>query len=108
MLFAYACVLLASYANAASGYLPPDERKIGDHAMVTAFALIFVGLAVCDGVRSRDRLYFLLRVIVVCGSAVAVVGILQYLLQLRPDPAPAAAGHALRARSTPPRRVATV
>lgn len=79
MLFAYSCVLLASYAHAAFGYLPPDERKIGDHAMVTAFALIFVGLVVCDGVRSRDRLYFLLRVIVVCGAAVAVVGILQYL-----------------------------
>ena len=60
-LFAYSCALLASYANAAFGFLPPDERKIGDHAMVTAFALIFVGLAVCDGVRSRDRLYFLLQ-----------------------------------------------
>ena len=79
MLFAYSCVLLASYANAAIGHLPPDEREIGDHTMVTAFALIFVGLAVCDGVRSRERLYFLLRVIVVCGSMVAVVGILQYL-----------------------------
>jgi O-antigen ligase len=79
MLFAYSCALLASYANTAFGFLPPDERAMGDHAMVTAFALICVGLAVCDGVRSRDRIYFLLRVIVVCGSFVAVVGILQYL-----------------------------
>jgi O-antigen ligase len=78
-LFAYSCVLLASYTYAASGYLPPDERGIGDHAMVTVFALIFVALAVCDGVRSRERLYFLLRVMVVCGSAVAVVGIIQFL-----------------------------
>jgi O-antigen ligase len=81
MLFAYCCVLLASYANAAVIHLPTDEREIGDHAMVTTFALIFVGLAVCDGVRSRDRLYFLLRVIVVCGSIVAFVGILQFLFQ---------------------------
>jgi O-antigen ligase len=79
MLFAYACVLVASYASSAAAYLEPDERAIGDHTMVTVFALIFVGLAVCDGVRSLDRIYFLLRVFVVCGAAVAVVGILQYL-----------------------------
>lgn len=80
LLFAYACALLASYARAASGYLPGDERALSDHAMVTTFALIFVAMAVCDGVRSRARLYFLLRVVVVCCSLVAVVGILQYLL----------------------------
>jgi O-antigen ligase len=78
-LFLYAIVLVASYGSASAGYLPPDERKIGDHMMVTVFALVFVGLAACDGVRSRARLYFLLRVMVVCGSAVAVVGILQFL-----------------------------
>lgn len=86
MLFAYSCALLASYANAAFGFLPPDERAIGDHAMVIAFALIFVGLAVCDGVRSRDRLYFLLHVIVVCGAVVAFVGILQFLFHFDPTP----------------------
>lgn len=80
MLFAYSCALLASYVSSASVFLPPDERKLGDHGMVTAFALIFVGLAVCDGVRSRERLYLLLRAIVVCGAFVALVGILQYLL----------------------------
>ena len=64
--------------------------------MVTAFALIFVALAVCDGVRSRDRLYFLVRVVVVCGTAVAVIGILQFLFALRPDTSHAAAGDALR------------
>ena len=79
MLFVYACALLASYANAGHTYLPVDERAIGDHAMVTAFALIFVALAVCDGVRSRDRLYFLVHVVVLCGAAVAFIGILQFL-----------------------------
>jgi O-antigen ligase len=82
MLVVYVCVLLASYAQAASRYLPPDERKLGDHAMVTAFALIFVGLALCDGVRSRERIYFLLNVVVVCATAVAVVGILQFLFSV--------------------------
>ncbi|UUZ60416.1 hypothetical protein [Nocardioides sp. B-3] len=78
-LFAYSCAIPASYANAAYGYLPSDERQIGDHAMVTVFAMVFVGLVVCDGVRGRDRIYFLLRVLVACGSAIAVVGILQFL-----------------------------
>ena len=82
MMFAYACALLAAYANSSFGYLPPDERAIGDHAMVTVFVVIFVGLAVCDGVRSRQRLYFLLQAVVVCGTAVATIGILQFLVGL--------------------------
>jgi O-antigen ligase len=82
MLFAYSFVLLAAYASAAFSYLPPDERALCDHAMVTAFALVFIGLALCDGVRSRDRLYFLLHVIVFCGAVVAAVGVLQYLFNI--------------------------
>jgi O-Antigen ligase len=80
MLFAYSCALLASYASSAFGFLPYDERALGDHSMVTAFALICVGLALCDGVRSRDRVYFLIRAIVVCGTFVAAVGIMQYFI----------------------------
>jgi len=64
MLLTWSCVLLASYAGAALVFLPPDERALGDHAMVTAFAVVLVALAVCDGVRSRERIYFLLHVIV--------------------------------------------
>jgi O-antigen ligase len=86
MLFVYALVLLTSYASAAMSYLPPDERAIGDHTMVIAFALICVSLAVCDGVRSRARLYFLLRVLVVCGTAVAAFGIVQFLFHFDPTP----------------------
>lgn len=79
MLFAYAFALIASYGYSSFGYLPGDERASGDHAMVVVFAQIFVAVAICDGIRSRLRLYFLLRVIVVCGAVVAVVGILQFL-----------------------------
>jgi len=86
MLFAFFCVLVASYTSSAARYLDSDEREIGDHIVVSTVALILVALAVCDGVRSRDRLYFLLRVIVVCGSAVALVGILQYLFNFDPTP----------------------
>jgi O-antigen ligase len=86
LIFAYSFVLLASYARAASGYLPSDERSIGDHAMVTVFALVFVVLAACDGIRSRERLLFLLRVVVVCGTLNAVVGIVQFLFAFDPTP----------------------
>ena len=84
LLFAYAFVLLASYASAAFGYLPSDEREMGDHSMVTVFALLCVALAACDGIRSRQRLSFLLRVVVVCGTFNAVVGIVQYLFAFDP------------------------
>ena len=86
MLFVYACVLLTSYASSAMSYLPSDERQLGDHATIIAFALICVSLAVCDGVRSRERLYFLLRVLVVCGTGVAAFGIVQYLFHVDPTP----------------------
>jgi len=79
-LFLYTFTLLASYGSSSFGYLPADERAIGDHAMVNALALICLALAVCDGVRSRARIYFLIRVMVICAVWVAVVGILQYLV----------------------------
>ena len=42
LLFVYSCVLLASYAARRSGTSRPTSAQIGDHAMVTVFALIFV------------------------------------------------------------------
>lgn len=82
MLFAYFCVLLASAAWSAFGYLPGDERAIGDHVTVNTIALICLSLAVCDGVRSRERIYFLIRVLVVCSAILAFVGVLQFVLQV--------------------------
>lgn len=79
-LFLYACAVLASYGKASFGYLPDDERAVGDHAVLMALAMICVALAVCDGVRTRARIYFVLRVIVVAAAWVALVGIIQYVL----------------------------
>lgn len=79
MFLAYGFALLLSFWSMSVAYLPSDERSLGDHAMITAFALIFVGLAVCDGITTRERVYFLVRVIVACGCFVSFVGILQYL-----------------------------
>lgn len=78
-LFVFACTIVASYGKASFLYLPSDERSNGDSAVVAVLAMICLALAVCDGVRSRVRIYFLLRVIVVSAAWVAVVGIVQYL-----------------------------
>jgi O-antigen ligase len=80
-LLAHGFALLLSFWGMSVAYLPSDERALGDHAMITAFALIFVALVVCDGVVTRERLYFLIRVIVGCACFVALVGILQYLFK---------------------------
>lgn len=80
MLLAYAAVLVLGFASSSESYLPADERSVGDHALVVTFGWIFVGLAACDGVVSRRRLYFLLRVVVGAASFVAAVGALQFVL----------------------------
>jgi O-antigen ligase len=80
MLLGYAFVLVLAFASSSMSYLPGDERSIGDHALVVMFAWIFAGLAACDGIRSRDRLYFLLRVVVGAATFVAAVGALQFVV----------------------------
>lgn len=79
-LLGYALVLLLSFASSSMSYLPGDERSIGDHALVTTFALVFIALGACDGIRDRERLYFLLRVVVGAATCVALVGVLQFLV----------------------------
>ncbi|MBL0748511.1 O-antigen ligase family protein [Nocardioides baculatus] len=77
--FVYACVVLAVYGKSSFTYLDGDERASGDHAMVIVLSMICLALAICDGVRSRERIGFLLRVMVVGACWVSFVGIVQYL-----------------------------
>ena len=79
MLFLYACSILATYGYSTFGYLPSDELQLSDHYMVLAFGGIGLALAVCDGIRDRDRLDFMLKTLVVVGAMVAVIGILQFI-----------------------------
>lgn len=81
-LFCYGVALLATYGYAAHRYLPPDELKLMDHAAVLVIAGVGVGLGICDGVRTRDRLDFVLKTVVVCGAVVAVVGGFQFVFSL--------------------------
>ncbi|MEV0381970.1 O-antigen ligase family protein [Nonomuraea sp. NPDC050643] len=69
----------AAYGYSTYGYLPADELNMADHALVLVLANVGVGLAVCDGVRSMDRLDFVLKTIVVAGALMAVVGAGQFL-----------------------------
>lgn len=82
VVFLHAAALLATYGYATYGYLPSDELNITDHAMVIAFAYIGVALLMCDGVRTRERIDIVVKTVVVAASAVAVVGALQFLVDL--------------------------
>lgn len=77
-LFLFACSQLATYGVATYGYLPPDELAAADRTLITLAAVFFVGLAVCDGVRSLERLDRMLKTMVVGATFMAFVGILQF------------------------------
>lgn len=72
--------LLASYAVAQERGLTVLEANGADRALI--YAVIFVGaaLACADGIPTKRRLDDVVRVIVWCGAAVAVIGIAQSAL----------------------------
>lgn len=81
-IFGYLAAVLITYGYATYGYLPADELSLGDHAVVLMVAVAGLALGICDGVRTADRLDFVLRAVVVCGAIAAVVGICQFMLNL--------------------------
>jgi len=60
-LFIHVCLVIATYGYATYGYLPPDELNLADHALILVLASVGMALGVCDGVRGRDRLDFVLK-----------------------------------------------
>lgn len=74
--------LLATYGYATYHYLPDDEIKLADHSLVLIIALLGLALLICDGVRGRDRLDLVLRTMVVACTIIAVIGALQFVLDL--------------------------
>jgi O-antigen ligase len=81
-LFLYLVTVLVTYGYATAGYLPSDELKLADHSLIDVLGLAGIALAVCDGVRARDRLDFLLKAVVVACTIVAFLGALQFLINL--------------------------
>lgn len=79
-LFCYCTVIIANFGYAAASHLPTDELRALDRRFVLAFALVGVTLVICDGVRGRDRLYFLVKALVAGVAISAAVGALQFLI----------------------------
>ncbi|GAB3697415.1 O-antigen ligase family protein [Actinocorallia lasiicapitis] len=78
MLFVYFLANLLTYGLATAGYMPADELKLSDHALVLVLAHTGLAIAVCDGVRSLDRLEKMLRAVVVGGAIMSFIGVLQF------------------------------
>jgi O-antigen ligase len=76
----YGCCLLLTFGYASAAGLPVDEVRALDRRIVLAFALIGLSLAICDGIRARDRLDVFLKVMVVGGAIIAMVAALQFAL----------------------------
>jgi hypothetical protein len=81
-LFVYVVALMATYGLASYGYLPSDEKNLADHALVLILANVGLALAICDGVRDRRRLDFMLKALVVAGAIIAIIGAFQFLIDL--------------------------
>ncbi|ROO82738.1 O-antigen ligase-like membrane protein [Actinocorallia herbida] len=78
-LFAFAVACLLSYGLAAMRYTPGDELKLADRTLLIMLGLTGFAIAVCDGVRTGERLERLLKAAVVGGAIMGVFGALQFL-----------------------------
>ncbi|WP_112277220.1 O-antigen ligase family protein [Lentzea terrae] len=81
VLFWYLVALMINYGFAAYRYLPADELRLMDHAAVLVIANAGMALGICDGVRSRERIDFVLKTVVVSGAGVAIVGAFQFMFK---------------------------
>jgi hypothetical protein len=74
--------MLATFGYATYGYLPSDELNFADHAFVLIVANVGLVLMVCDGVRGTERLDFVLKMVVVAGAVIGLIGAIQFVLKL--------------------------
>lgn len=81
-LFGFLAANVASYGYATYNYLPGDELKAADRSSLTIVGYIMVGILVVDGVRTLARLNLLLVVVVNSATVVAIVGLLQFFLNV--------------------------
>jgi O-antigen ligase len=68
----------ASYVAAGLRGYDGLEQRAGDRGVLMIAGMIGVTLVAADGIRSRERLDALLRVVVGLGAAMAVIGLLQF------------------------------
>jgi O-antigen ligase/polysaccharide polymerase Wzy-like membrane protein len=80
VLLLFVCCYLVSYATSFAGGLPAESALGADRTLLRYAGLIGVLLVTLDGLRNRERLLTVLRVLLLVGVAMAVVGLLQFLL----------------------------
>ncbi|MFC6408609.1 O-antigen ligase family protein [Planobispora longispora] len=81
-LFVYGVGHLIIYGYTTLYYLPQDELNLADHSAVLIAANLGMALAVCDGVRGRERLDLVLKTVAVSGALISVIGGLQFMFAL--------------------------
>ncbi len=84
-LLAFAAVTVLGYGVGLSRTLLTIEATSMDRALVASVGYIGLGLVVADGVRSREHLDRLLRMLVGGGVLLATMGILQFVVGIKPD-----------------------
>lgn len=85
MLVVFACTALISYAVGLARVLSVPEASASDRSLIGYAGFIGLGLLVADGVRNRDHLDRLLKLVVVGASALAVFGIVQFIFEVNPE-----------------------
>ncbi len=76
----YFLAVVASYVVASMRGLDPVEARAADRGIFVAASTVAFALVAADGIRTRARLEQLLRAVVVAGSGLALIGILQFTI----------------------------
>lgn len=78
-------VLLVSYAVGRTRSLTLAESNGSDRTLIHVAGLVGLALLTMDAVRTREHLDRLLRLVVWCASAFALMGIVQWMVGLSPE-----------------------
>ncbi len=80
-LYLFALSLFVTYAYGNYVYLQSDEVNQADRTLVIVASLVGMALLICDGVRTRDRIDTVLRMVAVAVALVCLIGALQFVVK---------------------------
>jgi O-antigen ligase len=78
-IFAFGGAVLLSYAVAMLRGLSPEEVSPADGSLLRLLGWVGIALVASDGIDDRDRFRTLLRRVVIAGTLMAVLGLLQFV-----------------------------
>ncbi|MCU1507392.1 MAG: hypothetical protein JWP05_2361 [Microbacteriaceae bacterium] len=78
-IFAFGGAVLVSYAVAMLRGLSPDEVSPADGSILRLVGWLGIALVASDGIDDRDRFRTLLRRVVIAGTLMAILGLLQFV-----------------------------